>query len=151
MPSPPNHCQNPLFAVPQFETSHLPLLSRPIRCELSRLRRHGHSFRLSSYLHRISRKDNSACSASGTLHRTSIISSSTVLPLNPFVNLFLAPLSLFLTCGPDFGVWPDCWVSAEFLRTPIPRKGSRSTTTTTTKLKVKIIDRFQIKEKLSDD
>ena len=84
-----------------------------------------------------------------TLYRTSIISSSTVLPLNPFVNLSLAPLSLFLTCGPDFGVWPDCWVSAEFLRTPILRKGSRSTTTT--KIKVKIIDRFQIKEKLSDD
>ena len=60
-----------------------------------------------------------------TLYRTSIISSSTVLPLNPFVNLSLAPLSLFLTYGPDLGVWPDCWVSG---------KGSGSTTTTTTKL-----------------
>ena len=56
-----------------------------------------------------------------TLCRTSIISSSTVLPLNPLVNLSLAPLSLFLTYGPDFGVWPDCWVS---------RKGLGSTTTT---------------------
>ena len=65
-----------------------------------------------------------------TLYRTSIISSSTVLPLNPFVNLSLAPLSLFLTYGSDLGVWPGCWVSAEFLRAPIPRKGSGSTTTT---------------------
>ena len=67
-----------------------------------------------------------------TLYRTSIISSSTVLPLNHFVTLSLAPLSLFLTYGPDLGVWPDCWVFAEFLRAPIPRKGSGSTTTTTT-------------------
>ena len=39
------------------------LLSRPIRCELSRLRCHSHSLLLSSYLHRISRTENSACSA----------------------------------------------------------------------------------------
>ena len=65
-----------------------------------------------------------------TLYRTSIISSSTVLPLNLFVNLSLAPLSLFLTYGPDLGVWPDCWVSAEFLRAPNPSKGSGSTTAT---------------------
>ena len=57
------------------------------------------------------------------LYRTSIISSSTVLPLNPFVNLSLAPLSLFLVYGPDIGVWPNCWVSAEFLCALIPRKG----------------------------
>ena len=69
-----------------------------------------------------------------TLYRTSIISSSTVLSLNLFVNLSLAPLSLFLTYGPDLGVWPDCWASAEFLHAPIPRKGSGSTTTTTTVL-----------------
>ena len=64
-----------------------------------------------------------------TLYRTSIISSSTVLLLNPFANLSLAPLSLFSIYGPDLGVWPDCWVSAEFLRPPIPRKRSGSTTT----------------------
>ena len=64
-----------------------------------------------------------------TLYRTSTI-SSTVLPQNLFVNLSLAPLSLFLIYGTDLGVWPDCWVSAEFLRAPIPRKGSGSTTTT---------------------
>ena len=39
--------------------------SSPIRCELSRLRCHGHRLLLSSYLDRISRKENSACSASG--------------------------------------------------------------------------------------
>ena len=65
-----------------------------------------------------------------TLCRTSIIFSSTVVLLNLFANLFLAPLSLFSIYGPDLGVWPDCWVSAEFLRAPIPRKGSGSTTTT---------------------
>ena len=42
-----------------------------------------------------------------TLYRTSIISSLTVLPLNPFVNLSWAHLSLFLTYGPHLGVWPD--------------------------------------------
>ena len=63
-----------------------------------------------------------------TLYR--IISSSTVVLLDPFANLSLAPLSLFSIYGPDLGVWPDCWVSAEFLHTPIPRKGSGSTTTT---------------------
>ena len=50
--------------VPKVSSEEL-LLSRPIRCELSRLRCHGHSLLLSSYLHRISRKENSACNASG--------------------------------------------------------------------------------------
>ena len=66
-----------------------------------------------------------------TLYRTSINSSSTVVPLGPFVGLSLASLSLFLIYDPDLGVCPDCGVSAEFLRAPIPRKGSGSTTTTT--------------------
>ena len=55
-----------------------------------------------------------------------------ILPLNPVVILFLAPLSLFLIYGPDLGVWTDCWVSVGFLHALIPRKGSGSTTTTTT-------------------
>ena len=50
--------------VPKVFSEEL-LLSRPIRCELSRLRYRGHSLFLSSYLHRISRKENSACSACG--------------------------------------------------------------------------------------
>ena len=41
------------------------LLSRPIRCELFRLRCHGHSLLLFSFLRRISRKENSVCSACG--------------------------------------------------------------------------------------
>ena len=80
MPSPPSRCQSLLNPIPQLETSHLslppklpspevsseePLLSRPIRCKLSRLRCHGHRLLLSSYLHRISRKENSACSSCG--------------------------------------------------------------------------------------
>ena len=51
------------FQVP--EVSSKELLSRSIRSKLSRLRCHGHSLLLSSYLHRISRKENSACSACG--------------------------------------------------------------------------------------
>ena len=43
--------------VPEASSEEL-LLSRPIRC-------HGHSLLLSSYLHRISRKENSVCSACG--------------------------------------------------------------------------------------
>ena len=113
------------FQVPEVSTMEL-LLSRSIRSELYRLRCHGHSLLLSSYLHRIL-----LVVPMDTLYRTSIISSSTVLPLNPFANLSLAPLSLFSIYGLDLGVWPDCWVFAEFLRTPIPRKRSGSTTTTT--------------------
>ena len=50
--------------VPEVSSEEL-LLSLPIRCELSRLRCHGHSLLLFSYLHRISRKENSACGACG--------------------------------------------------------------------------------------
>ena len=76
------------------------------------------------------------------------ISAVPPLPTTPPTNMFrcngfistssftpshsLAPLSLFLIYGPDLKAWPDCWVSAEFLRAPIPRKGLGSTTTTTT-------------------
>ena len=67
-----------------------------------------------------------------TLYRTSIISSSTVLPLNPFANLSLSPLSLFLIYGPDLGVWP-----AEVeLRT----QGSRPRPTTQKKSEAKAKD-----------
>ena len=52
------------FQVPEVYSKEL-LLSRSIRSELSRLRCHGHSLLLSSYLHRISRKKNSDCSACG--------------------------------------------------------------------------------------
>ena len=49
--------------VPKVALEEL-LFSRCICCELSRLRCHGHNV-LSLYLHRISRKENSACSACG--------------------------------------------------------------------------------------
>ena len=52
------------FQVPEVSSEEL-LLSRSIRSELSRLRCHGHSLLLSSYLHRISRKENSDCIACG--------------------------------------------------------------------------------------
>ena len=52
------------YQVPKVSSEEL-LLSRSIRCELSRLRCHGHSLLLSSYFRRISRKENSACSTCG--------------------------------------------------------------------------------------
>ena len=65
-----------------------------------------------------------------TLYRTSIISSSTVVLLNPS-QIYLWLLSLYSrSMVQTLGCGPDCWVSAEFLRAPIPRKGSGSTTTT---------------------
>ena len=119
------------YQVPKVSSEEL-LLSRPIRCELSIFAAMATVF---FYLHiftgSVGRRILLVVPVD-TLYRTSIISSSTVLPLNPFVNQSLAPLSLFLTYGPDLEVWRDCWVSAESLRTPIPRKGSGSTTTTTT-------------------
>ena len=57
-----NSCMN--HRVPKVSSEEL-LLSRPIRCGLYRLRCHGTSLLLSSCLYRISRKENSACSASG--------------------------------------------------------------------------------------
>ena len=52
------------FQAPKVSLEEL-LLSRPIRCELSLLRCHGHSHLLSSYLYSTSRKEISACSACG--------------------------------------------------------------------------------------
>ena len=118
--------------VPEVSAEKL-FLSRPIRCELSRLRCHGHSLLLSSDLYRITRKENSACSACG--HPLQDLNHFLVdcLASEPFrKSIFGFSLSLFLIYGPDLGVWPDCWVSAEFLRAPIPRKGSGSTNTITT-------------------
>ena len=117
------------FQVPEVSSEEL-LLSRFIRSELSRLRCHGHSLLLSSYLHRISRKENSDCSVYGhplqDLNHL-LLDCSASEPLRK--SIFGSSLSLFSIYGPDLGVWPDCWVSAEFLRAPIPRKGSGSTTT----------------------
>ena len=108
------------FQVPKVSSEEL-LLSRPIRCELSAFAAMATIF---FYPHiftgSVGRRILLVVPVD-TLYRTSIISYSTVQPLNPFVNLSLAPTSLFLIYGPDLGVWPDCWVSAEFLRAPTPR------------------------------
>ena len=116
------------FQVPEVSSEEL-LLSRLIRCELSRLRCHGHSLLLSSYLRRISRKENSDCSACG--HPLQDLNHLLLdCPASEPLRKSIFGFSLFLTYGPDLGVWPDSWVFAEFLRAPIPRKGSGSTTTT---------------------
>ena len=115
------------YLVPEISSEEL-LLSRSIRCELSRLRCHGHSLILSSYLHRISRESEFCCSACGH-------------PLQDFNHLVLdcpasEPLRKFI-----FGfslsildLWSRPWGVARLLglRASIPRKGSGSITNTTT-------------------
>ena len=129
------HCQNPLFPLPQLErhishsypnyqvpkvSSEELLLSHPIRCELSRLRCHERSLLLSSYLHRISQKENSACSACGH-------------PLQDLNHLLLNCPASELLCKSIFGsslsildLWSRPWGvarllgSVEFLHAPIP-------------------------------
>ena len=117
------------FQVPEVSSEEL-LLSRSIHCELSRLCCHGHSLLLSSYLHRISWKENSACSACGhplqDLNHL-LLDCPAFKPLCK--SIFGSSLSLFSIYGLELGVWPDCWVSVEFLLAPIPWKGSGSTTT----------------------
>ena len=111
------------FQVPEVSSKEL-LLSRSIRSELSRLRCHGHNLLLSSYLHRISRKENSDCSACGH-------------PLQDLNHLLLdcpasEPLrkSIFGSSLSILDLWSRSWGVARLLG--LPRKGSGSTTTTTT-------------------
>ena len=127
-----SYCQSPLFPITQFETSHLPFPSKlPSPRSLfggtssfsSRLRCHGHSLLLSSYLYRISRKENSACSACGhSLQDLNhlLLDCPATEPLRK--SIFGSSLSMVQTlgCGPTVG---------SKLRAPIPRKGSGSTTT----------------------
>ena len=118
------------YQVPKVSSEEL-LLSRLICCKFFLLRCHGHILLLFSYLHRISRKENSPCSACGhsiqDLNHLFLDCPASDL----FATLSLAPIFLFLTYGPNLGMWPDFWVTAEFLHAPIPRKGSGSTTNTT--------------------
>jgi len=101
-------------------------LPRLIHCELSRLRCHGHSLLLSSYLCRIKWKENFSMD---TLCRIWLTSSLT-FPHSSLSGVpSSAPLLPFWTSGPDLGAWPDCLVSVEFLHAPIPWKESGSTTT----------------------
>ena len=116
------------FQVSEVSLEEL-LLSHPIRCELSRLRSHGHSLLLSSYLHRISRKENSACSACGH-------------PLQDLNHFLLDCPASEPLCKSIFGSslcfldqWSRPWGVARLLGLrgvpplPHPRKGSGSTTT----------------------
>jgi len=98
---------------------------------LSRLRFHGHSLLLFSYLCKIKQK-NFSCSVCG---QSDIICSIqfTSFWIVPHLSLSgtpsLAIFLPFLTSSLDHRVWPYCWVSVEFLRAPMPWKGSGSTTT----------------------
>ena len=113
------------------------LLSRPIPCELYRLRCHGHSFLLSSYLHRISRKENFACNACGH-------------PLQDLNHLLLdcpasepLPKSTFGSSLSIFDLRSRPWGVARLLRLhgvpprPHTRKGSRSTTIITNIIRIR--------------
>ena len=128
------------FQVPEVFSEEL-LLSRSIRSELSRLRCHGHSLLLSSYLHRISWKENSDCSACGHALQDPNHLLINCPASEPLRKSIFGSFSLFSIYGPDLGVWPDCWVSAEFLRAPIPRKGLGSATTTITNQTMGIVTR----------
>ena len=94
--------------VPEVSSEEL-LLSRPICCELSRIHCHGHSLPLFSYLHRISPKENSACSACG-------------LPLQDLNHLLLdcpasEPLhkSIFGSFFSVLDLWSRPWGVAQLL------------------------------------
>jgi len=109
-------------------------LPRLIRCEFSRLRCHGHSLLLSSYLCRIKRKENSSCSTCGhplqdLTHLLLDCPASEPLRMSGAPSLAL--LLPFLTSGPDLGAWPDYW-SPWSSSTP-PSIGRRSSSTTTSR------------------
>jgi len=94
------------YQIPSVSSEEL-ALPRLIRCELSRLRCHGHSLLLTSYLCRLKRKNNSSCSACRHPLQNLTIFSWIVphLSLSGASSLALLP---FLTSGPDLGAWPDC-------------------------------------------
>jgi len=101
--------------IPSVSSEELALL-RLIRYELSRLRSHGHSLLLSSYLCRIKRKENFSCSACGhTLQDLTRLSLDCPASEPLRRAIFGTISSIFLTSGPDLRAWPDCWVSVEFL------------------------------------
>ena len=111
------------YQVPEVSSEEL-FLSRPIRCELSRLRCHGHSF-LRIFTGSVGRRILLLVPVD-ILYRTSIISSSTVLPLNLFVNLTLASLSLSLYSWPmvqTLGCGPIVWSPRSSSATPSLGKG----------------------------
>jgi len=58
---------------------------------------------------------------------------------SPARHLWHTLLRPFLTFGPDLWMCPFCWFSVEFLRDPIPQKGTGSSTTTCCFAKFRII------------
>jgi len=105
-------------------------LPRLIRYELSRLRCHGHSLLLSSYLCRIRRKENSSCSACEHL-----LQDMTHLLHDCHASQPLRR-AIFGTTSSIFDLWSRPWGVARLLglrgippHDPIPRKGSGSITT----------------------
>ena len=116
--------------IPGVSSEEL-LLSRPGRCELSRLRCHDHSLLLSSYFHRISRKENSGCSACGHSPQDLnhlLLDCPASEPLRK--SIFGSSLSIL-------DLWSRPWGVAGLLglrgvpSRPHPSEGSGSTTTTT--------------------
>jgi len=98
----------------KFQGRQLPRF-RLARCELFPLRCHGYSLLLSPIPIRIRRKENFSCSACG--HHLQDLTHLLLdcLASEPLGAPYLAPLLPFLVSGPDLRVWPDCWVSVEFL------------------------------------
>ena len=94
--------------VPSISTEEL-VLPRHARCVLSRLRCNGHSLLLSSYLSRISRIENSSCSACG---HSSQDTSNLILhcPSTDSMRHSLFGDSLFL-----FDLWSRSWGVARLL------------------------------------
>jgi len=57
------------------------------------------------------------------LQRYQSLTAESIVPhLSGSSAPFLAVLLPYLISDPDHGAWPDCWVSAKFLRVPKPRK-----------------------------
>jgi len=99
-------CKRGSGTIPSVSSKEL-ALPHLVRCELSRLRCHGHSLLLSSYLCKIKRKANSTCSICE--HPLQDLTHFwVVLHLSLSGAPYLALLLPFLTSGPDLGAWPTC-------------------------------------------
>jgi len=94
---------NSLFFQITSVSSEELALPRLIRCELPRLRCHGHSLFLSSYLCKVKRKENSSCSAYGHYLQHLTPSFWIVPHLSLSGALSLALLLPFLTSSSDLG------------------------------------------------
>jgi len=103
-----------LYGDELFFTTPFPVLSA-VNYPLSRLRYHGNSLLLSSYLYRIKRK-NSSCACGHLLQDLTHLYLD--CPASEPLRRAILTLLSSLMSGPDLGAWPDCWVSVEFFHTP---------------------------------